>query len=190
MTSLFTMGCSASFQHRGTILNLSAIPAVFGFGTVSISLSRQTKNTLKESWKLVEPVKTEAGKALFIRLFETHPNIQDTFPTFKGVSLDELMNSRSLYLHAKRVMAAVESTISALDDAEVLVESLTNLGRRHQPWSVREEHFKVVGEALLWTLQDMLASECTSQVTQAWKELFNFITKTMLRGNGEATIIK
>ena len=80
----------------------------------------------------------------FLRLFETHPNIQDTFPTFKGVSLDELMNSRSLYLHAKRVMAAVESTISALDDAEVLVESLTNLGRRHRCWSIREEHFKVL----------------------------------------------
>lgn len=56
------------------------------------------------------------------------------------------MNSRSLYLHAKRVMAAVESTISALDDAEVLVESLTNLGRRHRPWSIREEHFKVLKE--------------------------------------------
>ena len=80
------------------------------------------------------------------RLFETHPNIQVTFPSFKGVSLDELMNSRSLYLHAKRVMAAVESTISALDDAELLVESLTNLGQRHRPWSIREEHFKVIWE--------------------------------------------
>ena len=61
------MGCSASFQHRGTIMNLSAIPAAFGFRTVSISLSRETKDTLKESWKLVEPVKTEAGKAMFMR---------------------------------------------------------------------------------------------------------------------------
>ena len=87
---------------------------------------------------------------LSLRLFETHPNIQDTFPTFKGVSLDELMNSRSLYLHAKRVMAAVESTISALDDAEVLVESLTNLGRRHKPWFVREEHFKVICHITIW----------------------------------------
>ena len=54
------------------------------------------------------------------------------------------MNSRSLYLHAKRVMAAVENTINALDDGEVLwMESLTSLGRRHQVWFVREEHFKV-----------------------------------------------
>ena len=72
--------------------------------------------------------------------------MQDIFPTFKGVSLDQLMNSRSLYLHAKRVMAVVESSISALDDAEVLVESLTDLGRKHLPWSIREEHFKVLKE--------------------------------------------
>ncbi|KAJ7380385.1 hypothetical protein OS493_008841 [Desmophyllum pertusum] len=117
-----------------------------------------------------------------------HPNIQDTFPTFKGVRLDELMNSRSLYLHAKRVMAAVENAISALDDMEVLVESLTRLGQRHRLWFVREEHFTVVGEALLWTLQDMLASACTSQVIEAWKELFNFISKTMLRGIGDAVV--
>lgn len=80
---------------------------------------------------------------LTFRLFQTHPNIQDTFPSFKGVTLDEMMNSRSLYLHAKRVMAAVEQTICSLDDAEVLIETLTKLGRRHQPWSINEEHFKV-----------------------------------------------
>ncbi|CAH3161711.1 unnamed protein product [Pocillopora meandrina] len=176
------MGCSASFHHRGTTKNRSPISVSLGLKHLSVPLSRKTKITLKESWKLVEPVKSEAGKAMFMRLFETHPNIQDTFPTFKGVSLDELMNSRSLYLHAKRVMAAVENTINALDDGEVLLESLTSLGRRHQVWFVREEHFKVVGEALLWTLQDMLDTKCTNEVTLAWTELYNFITKTMLRG--------
>lgn len=176
------MGCSASFHHRGTTKNRSPISVSLGLKNLSIPLSRKTKITLKESWKLVEPVKSEAGKAMFMRLFETHPNIQDTFPTFKGVSLDELMNSRSLYLHAKRVMAAVENAINSLDDGEVLTESLTSLGQRHQAWSVTEDHFAVVGEALLWTLQDMLQSKCTSQVLEAWTELFKFITKTMLGG--------
>lgn len=67
MTNVFAMGCSASLHHRGAILNLSVLPAAFGFKTVSVSLSRKTKNILRESWKLVEPVKTEAGKALFMR---------------------------------------------------------------------------------------------------------------------------
>ena len=53
------------------------------------------------------------------------------------------MNSRSLYFHAKRVMAIVENAISSLDDAEVLIECLTNLGQKHQPWSITQEHFRV-----------------------------------------------
>ena len=65
------------------------------------------------------------------------------------------MNSRSLYLHAKRVMAAVENTINALDDGEVLLESLTSLGRRHQVWFVREEHFKV------WKLHYLSPRTCS-----------------------------
>ena len=59
----YTMGCSASFHHRGSS---SSLPAV-GLKPVSVSLSPETKNTLKESWKLVEPVKIDAGKAMFVR---------------------------------------------------------------------------------------------------------------------------
>ena len=47
---------------------------------------------------------------------------------------------------------------------------------------------QVVGEALLWTLQDMLKTQCTTQVAEAWKELFSFITKTMLCGLGQTTV--
>ena len=58
------MGCSASFQH---LASWKKLPSSTNLKTVSISLSSQTKNTLRESWKLVEPVKTEAGKAMFMR---------------------------------------------------------------------------------------------------------------------------
>ena len=40
-------------------------------------------------------------------------------------------------------MTAVENAINALDDGEVLTESLTSLGQRHQAWSVTEDHFAV-----------------------------------------------
>jgi len=57
-----TMGCSASFHHRGC----SSLPALTS-KTDSVPLSCKTKDTLKESWKLVEPVKNEAGKLMFVR---------------------------------------------------------------------------------------------------------------------------
>ena len=58
-----TMGCSASFHHRGSPASLPAVTSK----PDSVPLSRKTKNTLTESWKLVEPVKNEAGKLMFVR---------------------------------------------------------------------------------------------------------------------------
>ena len=77
------------------------------------------------------------------RLFETNPEIREIFPTFKRLKPEEIMNSRSLHLHAKRVMGALENAVLALNDAEVFTEYLMNLGERHLPWSVKMEHFDV-----------------------------------------------
>lgn len=57
------MGCSASLYRRGPSRRLPSA----GLKTVVIPLSPDTKNTLTESWKLVEPVKAEAGKLMFVR---------------------------------------------------------------------------------------------------------------------------
>ncbi len=56
------MGCSSSLQS-GSARSLPAIVKTVPI----IALSAETKNTLKESWKLVEPVKTDAGKVMFVR---------------------------------------------------------------------------------------------------------------------------
>jgi len=77
------------------------------------------------------------------RLFESYPNILEVFPAFKSMLLQEIINSRSLYLHAKRVMGALENAVLALNDAEVFTEYLLNLGERHLPWTLKMEHFDV-----------------------------------------------
>ena len=77
------------------------------------------------------------------RLFESHPKILEVFPAFRSLLLQEIISSRSLHLHAKRVMGALENAVLALNDAEVFTEYLMNLGERHLPWSLKMEHFDV-----------------------------------------------
>ena len=81
--------------------------------------------------------------SLFLRLLQLNPNLQDAFPSFRGVALDDLMNSRSLFLHSKRLMTVVEDAISSLDDAKELIADLMNLGERHLAMSITEKHLKV-----------------------------------------------
>lgn len=76
-------------------------------------------------------------------MFEVNPSLQDTFPAFKGKELKDILNSRSLYLHAKRVMNSVENAVSSLNDAEAFTHYLGNLGARHIPWNIQMGHFNV-----------------------------------------------
>jgi len=77
------------------------------------------------------------------RLFESYPKILEVFPAFRSLLLQEIISSRSLHLHAKRVMSALENAVLALNDAEVFTEYLMNLGERHLPWTLKMEHFDV-----------------------------------------------
>ena len=53
------------------------------------------------------------------------------------------MNSRSLFLHSKRLMGAVENAISSLDDGQDFIDYLKSLGERHIAITITEKHFKV-----------------------------------------------
>ncbi|XP_058969011.2 neuroglobin [Pocillopora verrucosa] len=147
-----------------------------------IPLSHEQKCILREFWQLIEPIKSVIGKKVFGRLFESNPRIQDIFPAFKSLKLEAVINSRSLYLYVRQVMTALENAIFSLNDAEVFIEYLMNLGERHKAWPVRLEHFDMIEEALIWTLKDSFPTKCTDYVAETWRELFRFITATMMRG--------
>ena len=74
---------------------------------------------------------------------DVHERFQDIFPAFKSLKLEAVINSRSLYLHVRRVMNALENAVFSLYDAEVFIEYLRNFGERHKTWPVRLEHFDV-----------------------------------------------
>ena len=76
-------------------------------------------------------------------MFGTHPEVLYLFPSFKGLTVKEVLRSRALQLHGKEVMRALENAVVSLNDVEKLTQYLINLGERHRPWSVKMEHFDV-----------------------------------------------
>lgn len=107
-------------------------------------------NPIEQNYQVLEPSRRLKCKwsmnhysPFSCRLLQLSPNLQDTFPSFKGVALDELMNSRSLFLHSTRLMAVVEDAVSSLDDAQKFIDDLMKLGERHLAMSINEKHLKV-----------------------------------------------
>ena len=59
------------------------------------------------------------GICLLTGLDASLPNIVSAFTSLK---LEAVINSRSLYLHVRRVMTALENAMFSLNDAEVFIE--------------------------------------------------------------------
>ena len=53
------------------------------------------------------------------------------------------------------------------------------LGRRHAGYKVTAEHYKPVGEALIWTLEQGLGDAFTPPIKTAWLEAYTMVANVM-----------
>ena len=57
-----------------------------------------------------------------------NPKLKSSFTSFKDISVDDINRSND---HPRRLMAAIENSVSSLDDPETFAGYVLELGRRH-----------------------------------------------------------
>ena len=124
---------------------------------------------VRESFALVAPAAKAAAELFYGRLFEIEPALRRLFR-------DDLEHQ------GKMLMAALSSAVQALDNAERLAPMLRGLGARHVAYGVETHHYAIVGEALLWTLEQGLGPQFTPQVKAAWQAAYAALSSIMLEG--------
>jgi hemoglobin-like flavoprotein len=124
---------------------------------------------VQESWKRVVPIKDEAAQMFYARLFELDPNLQSLF---KG----EMAEQR------RKLMAMIGVAVSSLERVDTLLPVLQELGRKHGGYGVESRDYDTVGTALLWTLEQGLGPQFTSEVRGAWTEAYGVLSATMRAG--------
>ena len=131
------------------------------------SMSPHEKALVKETWRKLTPMADAAARLFYERLFE----IDDTTrPLFKTTDLAE---------QRQKLIHALVMVVQGLDHLEALVPTLEGLGRRHVQYGVTNGHYESVGAALLWTLEQGLGSEWTSEVKAAWLSAYLLLTDVM-----------
>ncbi|GFS68090.1 cytoglobin-2-like protein, partial [Nephila pilipes] len=73
-------------------------------------------------------------------LFETHPDVQDVFMPFKGLSKEELRHSKELRAHGLRVMGFVQKVVARFDEPEKSEQLLRELGRNHVMYGAKMDY--------------------------------------------------
>jgi hemoglobin-like flavoprotein len=121
---------------------------------------------VQSSWQQVLPISEQAAALFYGRLFELAPDYRRLFTS----------DSRE---QGRKLMQMITVAVNGLPKLDAIVPAVEDLGRRHLDYSVTEEMYDTVGEALLWTLEQGLGTGFTPEVEDAWSETYNTLADVM-----------
>ena len=121
---------------------------------------------VQESFKKVVPIAPQAADLFYDRLFEIAPSVRPLFPS-------------DLAEQKKKLITMIATAVNNLHQVETIVPAVQDLGRRHVNYGVMAEHYKPVGEALIWTLEKGLGNDFTPEVKAAWVETYTTLEGVM-----------
>lgn len=122
---------------------------------------------VRGSFAEVAKIKGPAAALFYGRLFEVAPGVR---PLFKG----------DLEAQGAKLMAAIAMVVAGLDRLEQIVPQVEALARRHVAYGAEEAHYAVVGETLIWTLEQGLGGAFTPPVREAWVEAYGVLAGAMI----------
>lgn len=85
-------------------------------------------------------------------------------------------------MHASYLVQMLDTALNMLGpDIELLTEIMTELGVKHIRYGVKPEMFPMMGESLIYTLEESLKEEFTGAVKESWLEVYKALSQDMIR---------
>jgi nitric oxide dioxygenase len=122
---------------------------------------------VQESFAKVAPISETAAVLFYDRLFAVAPQVKAMFPA-------DMAEQR------KKLMATLSVVVNGLSNLDSTLPAASALARRHVSYGAKVEHYPVVGDALLWTLQKGLGDEWTPEVANAWAAAYETLSGFMI----------
>lgn len=123
---------------------------------------------VQESFAKVVPIADTAASIFYGRLFEIAPQVK---PMFGNADMSE---------QGKKLMTTIGIAVKGLTDLEKIVPTVQRLGVAHIEYGVKKEHFPIVGEALLYTLEQGLGEDWSAELSEAWATTYQVLADTMI----------
>ena len=131
--------------------------------------------TLEKSYALLEPVMKDVVARFYEELFSRHPEV---VPLFKGTTQKK---------QEVKLAAALKLVVGNLNNVDVLAETLTKLGARHQGYGVTPGHYGAVASTLIDVMKEFAGTATwTQEINDAWCHALETIAKVMLDGYTES----
>jgi hemoglobin-like flavoprotein len=126
---------------------------------------------VKKTWKVFRGISpATVGDLFYSKLFTDNPSLRKMFPT----------NMQQQY---QKLIDMLNAIVMRLDKLDELTDNIAAMAQRHNEYGVRPAHYKLVGAALLWTLQKGLGDDWTAEIKNAWTTCYNLLANTMINSS-------
>jgi nitric oxide dioxygenase len=122
---------------------------------------------VQDSFAKVAPISGKAAELFYGRLFEIAPQVRAMFP-------DDMSEQR------KKLMATLTIVVQGLNNLDTILPAASALAKRHVSYGAEAAHYPVVGQALLWTLEQGLGPSWTPEVATAWTGAYTTLSEFMI----------
>lgn len=124
---------------------------------------------VRSSWTMIAEHADELSARFYDRLFAIDDSAARLF-----IGVDMTAQRTKL----TQMLGAI---VKMLDDVDLLLPAVADLGKRHTRFGVEDRHFDSVGEALLGAFGDTLGVAFTPQLRAAWAAAYAFLASVMRR---------
>lgn len=131
-------------------------------------LTEDQVTMVQESFEKVVPIADTAASIFYDRLFTIAPEVK---PMFGNADMSE---------QGKKLMTTIGIAVKGLTNLEKIVPTVQNLGVKHLDYGVKKEHFAIVGEALIFTLEKGLGDDWNDELKEAWATTYQILADTMI----------
>ncbi|MEL6130314.1 MAG: globin family protein [Cyanobacteria bacterium J06627_3] len=125
---------------------------------------------LEQSFELVKPKADEFVGSFYNNLFTDYPAAKPLFEHSNMAKQQQMLKG------------ALVMVIENLRKPDVLSDALKGLGARHVKYGALPEHYPLVGNSLLKTLEQYAGPAWTFELKEAWAGAYGVITELMLEG--------
>jgi len=122
---------------------------------------------LESSFALLAPRGGELVARFYERLFERYPEVK---PMFRHVDMEK---------QQKALLGALALVMKSLRSPEVLMPTLKQLGKKHEGYGTKPEHYDAVRLTLVEVMKEMAGKAFTPKVAKAWDDALQTISNVM-----------
>jgi hemoglobin-like flavoprotein len=134
-----------------------------------VVLSPLQKHIIRRSFGGITQHSDQIAQLFYARLFDAYPHLRTLFPA-------------AMEVQGQKLMQMLAMCVIYLDNETQLGHTVAALGARHVEYGVRDEDYQAVGEALLWSISQVMGGSITPDIRDAWQTLYDLLAHMAING--------